>query len=404
MKQVLGETRFAFDVSDEDVIIFGSHGILLCGPNAKKYEPTLVAYLSLTGKDIFVQNLFTRVYITLDSLSKIRHAIVNAHTDPNSISKVRTQLAQESRDVIMFDETLGYAKESLDNMKIPTAPTEKAGKKLFELLDISRLRHELMARVKDMEKNTQCTHNEMSILRQMSVHMKEQRMYKLQKDLNTSTSAVADTIEATSGRSASLGIIQIILAGSLAFAILDRFTGMWTVTNREYAVGFIEGLLNAAFLWMILNILFWVGMAHLLGKYVLYAQGEASKVMDVKMILNQECDVNAMHMFLKEKSITKSDTLEADYGHAQRIRWIEQSKSLWGGTKPEILLEYDERHGFLSYVSMHYNKAEGTFSPKALRDNMMIELLDAGVLREPEPEEGDEEGDRDSKRSSTSVM
>merc|ERR1711939_19135 len=102
---------------------------------------------------------------------------------------------------------------------------------------------------------------------------------------------------------------------------------MWTVTNREYAVGFIEGLLNAAFLWMILNILFWVGMAHLLGKYVLYAQGEASKVMDVKMILNQECDVNAMHMFLKEKSITKSDTLEADYGHAQRIRWIEQSRS-----------------------------------------------------------------------------
>ena len=55
LKQVLGETRFAYDISEEDVIIFGNHGILLCGPNSKKHESTLFSYLSLTGKDIFIQ-------------------------------------------------------------------------------------------------------------------------------------------------------------------------------------------------------------------------------------------------------------------------------------------------------------------------------------------------------------
>merc|ERR1712072_405213 len=261
LKQVLGETRFAYDISEEDVIIFGNHGILLCGPNSKKHESTLFSYLSLTGKDIFIQNYFSRVFITLDSLKQIRKKILESHKDPNSLDTVRAQLAQESRDIIMLEETLAYVSESLDTMKIPAIPPYPAGKKLFEVLDIARVRHELQRRITDLHKNTKSSHHELTILRQMSEGMKEDRMFRLQETLNSNTKAIADVVQTGNEQSIALSGMQVILTGSLAFAVLDRLTGTWSVVNREWALSMIDQLLGTPFIWFILNMLLWFGLA-----------------------------------------------------------------------------------------------------------------------------------------------
>ena len=42
LRQVLGDTHQAYDITDRDVVITGSHGILLSGPNAKAQEPVVI--------------------------------------------------------------------------------------------------------------------------------------------------------------------------------------------------------------------------------------------------------------------------------------------------------------------------------------------------------------------------
>lgn len=389
LKQVLGETRFAYDISEEDVIIFCNHGILLCGPNSKKHESTLFSYLALTGKDIFIQNYFSRVFITLDSLKQIRKKILESEKDPNSLETVRAQLAQESRDIIMLEETLLYCKESLDTMKIPAIPPDPAGKKLFEVLDIARVRHELQRRVTDLEKNTKSSHHELTILRQMSEGMKEDRMFHLQELLNENTKQISNVVQANAEQSVCLGAVQAILAGTLAFAILDRFTGTWSVVNREWAMSLIDTLLGTPYLWLIFNIAVWGAIGTFVSWSVRNKGVKKALLMDISLRLNEECNIEAMDIYLASKEIVSENVRYERGGVIQVVTWIEAKgrASSWGGTCPKITLIYDDEHGFLLEVVIHYSKAEGKLRPKEVRECIMNELVDGRVVSAPEQEE-----------------
>jgi len=395
LKQVLGETRFAYDISEEDVIIFGNHGILLCGPNSKKHESTLFSYLSLTGKDIFIQNYFSRVFITLDSLKTIRRKILESAKDPNSLESVRAQLAQESRDIIMLEETLAYAAESLDTMKIPSIPPDPAGKKLFEVLDIARVRHELQRRITDLQKNTKSSHHELTILRQMSEGMKEDRMFHLQELLNENTKQISNVVQANAEQSVCLGAVQVILGGTLAFSILDRFTGTWSVVNREWAMSIIDPLLGTPFIWLAFNLAMWLAIGVFVNSQVRKKGLQQALIMDVKLHLNEECNIEMMDLYLAEKQLISENVRYSSTGVIQVITWIEGSgqKSSWGGTCPRITICYDDEHGYLLDVIVHYSKAEGKLKPKEVRECIMSDLTDHRVLAEREDEEFDEEDD-----------
>ena len=68
LKQVLGDTRAAFDISEHDKIIFGSHGMLIAGPSARSHEPLLCSYVQFTALDLFVRNFFNRLFIVNDAM------------------------------------------------------------------------------------------------------------------------------------------------------------------------------------------------------------------------------------------------------------------------------------------------------------------------------------------------
>jgi len=395
LKQVLGETRFAYDISEEDVIIFGNHGILLAGLNAKMHEPTLLSYLSLTGKDIFVQNFFSRCFITLDSLRNIRKMILESQKDPNALENVRSLLAQESRDIIMLEETCMYVKESLDNMKIPAIPQDPAGKKLFECLDISRVRHELQRRVTDLAKNTKSASHEIDILRQMSLGMKEDRMFRLQETLNTNTKAVSDVVQANQEAAISLTMMQIILVGSLAFQILDRLTGEWTVVNRDWANAFIEPMLAQPYAWFIINILAWLGLGYFVLRMVARKGADKSQVVDVQIRLNEELNVDLLDIYIDTKNVIQEDVVYAPTGATTKTTFLEDGnkKSSWGGTCPKVTLEFDDEHGYMLSVYVHYSKSEGSLRSKEIRERILSELMEQRVLKHDRnaDEEEDEE-------------
>ena len=54
LKQVLGDTRAAFDISEHDTLIFGANGLLIAGPNARHHE-LLCSYIAFAALDLFVK-------------------------------------------------------------------------------------------------------------------------------------------------------------------------------------------------------------------------------------------------------------------------------------------------------------------------------------------------------------
>lgn len=163
LRQVLGETRAAFDISEHDTLIFGSHGLLVAGPNARDHEPLLCAYLQFVAMDLFVRNFFARSFTLNDQMQELRQLINEYQTDPHSPEKMDTRLQQLTDDVRLMTEVLGYLVESLETCEIPAPPTEISAKALYSRLQIADVAAQLSLRVLDMKKLMDGTRSELAV-------------------------------------------------------------------------------------------------------------------------------------------------------------------------------------------------------------------------------------------------
>ena len=133
-KQVIGDTKAAFDISEQDSLIFGSQGLLVCGPSARNYEPLLCAYLQFNSLDLFLQNFFSRIWILNDDLNVSYQIVETIEYDPLALGQCRNRLCTLSKEIIMLDQILGYLEEALEMMELPLEPPEQAGRSLYQRL------------------------------------------------------------------------------------------------------------------------------------------------------------------------------------------------------------------------------------------------------------------------------
>ena len=140
LKQVIGDTKAAYDISEHDTLVFGSYGLLVAGPNSRHHEPLLCAYLQFITIDIFMQNYFARLWILSDDMQKTNTIIEGSNKDPTALDRIRYRICKIAEDIIKLEEMLGYLLEALDVIEIPPEPPEQAGRSLYERLEISGMR------------------------------------------------------------------------------------------------------------------------------------------------------------------------------------------------------------------------------------------------------------------------
>jgi WD repeat-containing protein 35 len=137
LKQVIGDTKAAYDISEHDTLIFGAYGLLVAGPNSRHHEPLLCAYLQFITIDIFLQNFFARIWILNDDMQTTNNIILEGEKDPRALNRIRYRICKLAKDIIMLEEILGYMMEALEIIEIPPEPPEQAGRSLYERLEIA---------------------------------------------------------------------------------------------------------------------------------------------------------------------------------------------------------------------------------------------------------------------------
>ena len=78
--------------------------------------------------------------------------IEEGNRDPTSIARIRYRICKLSKDLIMLEEILAYILEALEIIEIPPEPPEQAGRSLYERLEISSMRNQLIRRAMDLKK------------------------------------------------------------------------------------------------------------------------------------------------------------------------------------------------------------------------------------------------------------
>jgi hypothetical protein len=357
LKQVLGDTDCAYNLSPDDVLIRGKSGMLIVGPNAHQHEPLLVDYLSLMGREMFVKCFFIRAFMLSNDLSTIRNMVGTADRDPTIGPKARALLSDASRDIITLQAVLGYLEESLLDVKVPPRPTDLVGKRLFTIFDLEALKDNLQFRIDDLEKSTAGALSELqNITATMDVITCKQQE-KVWRQIMGNTKTLVDASAADERGAAALEVMEIIFSASMGFDIFIRIFGIDQGINTEASAWHLWMLQNVVWVpggWFCCNMFFTFLVCAALKWYMGYLGALTEDYVQVERLVNQPMDTPRLMEYIRTKTI--ESTVGDDARALNKTTWQEEDDDEWGGAAPKITIIYDDTNDFFMSARLDVDK------------------------------------------------
>lgn len=387
LKQVLGDTRAAYDISEHDALVFGAHGLLVAGPNSRHHEPLLCAYLQFQSSDLFLQNFFTRLYMLLDEMKELRRLVDGADADPRAYQRCIDEHNKLTEQVIMLEEILGFIRESLSEVVVPPQPPEQSGRSLYERLQVANMKDQLLRRAADLVKSVAATRRHLQLLSHMVETLRERKGFDVGVATRDYSKQLCDLQVNNEKTSKSLEIVQLILAGTLAFTTLDRLTGQWSVVNTTWMRTIVEPLMkNVPFLWFMINLAFFGLFGVLCRRAFRAVTYNAQGVLTLREVVNRKLDMQNLNKYLQRKgaNITCEERVLLDGNEGVLVSWVEPDKKQWGYFAPTVTLQYDLKTEFLHTIELRYNrrlaKRNLAFNAEELRDRLREDMSTAQIF------------------------
>ena len=391
LKQIIGDTKAAYDISEKDTLIFGAHGLLVCGPHARLHEPLLCAYMQFVTLDIFLQNYFSRMWILKEDMETTDKVIDSIPCNPNSLNCARERIFALSKETISLEEILGYVLEALEIMEIPPEPQEQSGRSLYHRLEIMSMRSQLIRRSNDLKKLVEGSKKYLALLQERLSTTTDNRLAQVSDRLAESTKSL-ETINAQNRETAhSVCIFRILFSGIIAFDILDRVTGDWTVMDTQWMMGFVDTIVKGNMLvWFFVSIVIWGITAFSIEKITNVMNWRSCGMSFVKIQVDRRIRLDKVRLLLERKLKTVEERNYESNNDIVRISYKEEDPDLWGGTAPTICLEYDEKNNFLFQITIQYNRRsarkDSVLTVQQLKDKVMEELEHQCIFREEQVE------------------
>ena len=383
LKQVLGDTQGAYNLTPDDVLITGKNGMLIAGPNSRKHEALLVQYLQLHGRNMFLRVFFTRTFILGDELRKIRTMIENHEKDPTTVNRVRIRLGKAARDIVLMTETIGYMEDSLDPVVLPAipAPADLAGKELHRILNNDFLIHNLKKRVRDLQKNIKGCANELSSLTRMTDVINSRQVEDVVKAVEKNTKSLVDACAAKERASAALEIMQVVFAAGMAFDLIDKFTAIdLNINFADWQIWIEENLCRPPGAWFAFNMIICFFCCWCLNKLMGYLAAKTLNFLTFEVTLNRKVDSKVLKGFLDEKPLEVSDAGISAENNRKSAIWEEEDEERWEGSPPRIEIAYDAKNGFLLTAQFSIDRKESDKTELELQAIFIDMLIEAGVV------------------------
>ena len=384
-KQVIGDTKAAYDITEQDSLIFGSQGLLVCGPHARTYEPLLCAYLQFTTLDLFLQNFFSRIWILNDDLKASNEIVAAIEYDPSALGRSRQRLLTLSHEIILLDQILGYLSEALEMMEIPPEPPEQAGRSLYQRLEISGMRDQLVRRVNDVKKNLTASQRNLELLRERVEVETQNKSTQMSLELEKNTKQMCALQTSNGDAVRSLKVFQNIFAGMIAFEFLDRITGDWTIVDSAWMSDYYETVIKENVLvWFAVSMVAWAIAAFAVSKRMFLLNWRSKGITTLNIRINRNINLTKLRELILEKEKTVEERRYEGKRQIVKVVYVEPLPADWGGAVPSVTIEYDENHSILLDMMIEYNrrnaKKDSVLTANELKQKVMHEYENKAIF------------------------
>jgi len=192
-------------------------------------------------------------------------------------------------------------------------------------------------------------HHQLITLQQMTDVINTKQLEDVFKNVEASTRFLVDASAANERSSASLEIMQVILAGSFAFDILDRISGgtLNIVVPKWVEEDLILTIIDVPFLFWFLNMVWFLLVSVLLLKLMARLGASALGALSLRVKINRKVDIKKLRAYLESKAIDVTDTVSEGDDKIIKMVWTENDPVMWQGDPPTIEVLYDDTYHFL---------------------------------------------------------
>jgi len=275
-------------------------------------------------------------------------------------------------------------------MEIPPQPgdADPAGKRLWSLLNLENTQHSLLARVKDMYKNLQGVKNDLESMRLETDYIVQKEATIVMQSMDSHTKNLEDSQRLQTRANSSLELMQVILAGSLTFDIVDRVTTFYMSINHfdGNIPGVFKWLVETPGAWFFLNIGVWMAFGFCLLKYMRHQVEVATGILSYRFVLNKKVDHDNFMAFLDTKDIGMQDSCldEGKQSRTRKVQWIETDHVKWRHTMPifDVWYNTDPANCLIYKVFVQVERGpngEQVWNEQAIQDAFEGELVEADV-------------------------
>jgi WD repeat-containing protein 35 len=384
-KQIIGDTRAAYDITEQDSLLFGSQGLLVYGPHARNYEPLLCAYLQFTTLDLFLQNFLSRIWILNDDLKSSDEVVDTIEYEPSALDRSRHRLSILSNETILLHQILGYLSEALDMMEIPPEPPEQAGRSLYQRLEISGMKDQLVRRVNDVKKNLIASQRSLDLLRERVGVGSQNKTAQMSLELEKSMKQLCSLHVSNGDAVSSMKVLQTVFAGMIAFDFLDRITGEWSVVDAVWMSDFFESVIKEnVLLWFAVSMAAWSLASFLISKRIYLLNWRRRGPTKLNITVNRKIDTAKLREIILEKEKTTEERRYEGKRQIVKVVYNEPLPTDWGGASPSVTLEFDDNNSILLEIEIEYNRRNArkdcALSAEELKQKVMHELLNKGAF------------------------
>ncbi len=347
LEQVVGTLETTETVSDGSYIFIGDLGVIVVTKSFSTHEEVLGLYALVRSLDMFMNQYFSRLWLGWDDSLQIRQMFLHkADRDPTMVAQAKTALSKVGADAVVLEalmkfltESIVYTREQITRiLKKSSTKQKEFARKLHLQMFFDRVE----TRIDDAEKVVEGLKREVEGLQGLVTTLGEKQMKRVYDTLQDSSRATEEMLASSERGAVALNIIEIILAGTIAFDVIETMN----------TIGFLDTVFGGfgstgTFIIFGATMLIWLGVAIGLYKFMEYLTSRHEPLFSMQLRLEAPCHIDRLEKYLATKDITTLITKQDGITDATKASWEEEDKSKWLGEKPKLSIVYDGLNGYI---------------------------------------------------------
>ena len=410
IRQLIGDTQYALDVTDADVVIIGSGGIVFAGPECSRHESLLMAFCQLRTRENFCNVLYGELMKMKESERNLQKMLERVYDEPECLRQAQVQLSETSTNLYRLGEAIRHMKMASEtplivfgDAKEPETPMvttamyyaldTKSSKRLYHALRVGALEATISKRINGCVKHYKMNEDFLHVLQKQANEVMRANKTKSILKTKSTLEKVSELMERDGGGDGqSYRMLSSLYLGLFACRAFDRLIGTsWSVSE---SVSFITNHVRYPLMWrtsvpwVLISLLLWFvlfGVCVFLKS--VHVDRSEGFVESTTTSMQRKLCVNTFLRYLKLKQeVGRQEIVASDPAATQmtRITYVETSRGrVFRGYDARVTLTVDTKRGYLFKSQIRIAKSKSIpakLFPNDLHSMLMTDLELNGVI------------------------